>query len=73
MLVLRTTVYFNPLKVFLPLGTIFFLGGFAKLIYDLSILNLSDTAVIGLLGAAILWAVGLLSDQIARLGTRWTP
>ena len=70
LLVLRTTVYFNPLKVFLPLGAVFFLGGFAKLIHDLVVGDLSDTAVIAFLGAVILWAVGLLSDQIARFGTR---
>jgi glycosyltransferase involved in cell wall biosynthesis len=70
LLVLRTTVYFNPLKVFLPLGAIFFLGGFAKFVYDLVIGNLSETALLGFLGAALLWAVGLLSDQIARVGLR---
>lgn len=68
LLVLRTVVYFNPLKVFLPLGAIFFLGGFAKFVYDLVIGNLSETALLGFLGASLLWAVGLLSDQIARVG-----
>ncbi len=68
LLVLRAAVYFNPLKVFLPLGAIFFLGGFAKFVYDLVIGNLSETALLGFLGAALLWAVGLLSDQIARVG-----
>lgn len=70
LLVLRTIVYFNPLKVFLPLGALLFLIGFAKLIYDLVIGNLSETAITGFLGAAIVWAVGLLSDQIARLSAR---
>lgn len=67
-LVLRTIVYFNPLKVFLPLGAVFFAGGTAKFIYDLFIGNLSETAVLGFLGGTLLWAVGLLSDQIARAG-----
>jgi glycosyltransferase involved in cell wall biosynthesis len=73
MLILRTTVYFRPLKVFLPLGGVFFVGGFAKFIYDLVIGNLSESAVTGFLGAAILWAVGLLSDQIARVSLRTGP
>jgi glycosyltransferase involved in cell wall biosynthesis len=68
LLILRTVVFFNPLKVFLPLGAIFFFGGFAKFVYDLTIGNFSETALLGFLGAAIIWAVGLLSDQIARIG-----
>jgi len=67
-LILRTIVYFNPLRVFLPLGAFFFLGGTAKFIYDLYIGNLSETALLGFLGGTLLWAVGLLSDQIARTG-----
>ena len=67
LLVLRTVVYFNPLKVFLPLGGIFFGIGFIKFIYDLFIGNLSETALLGFLGGALLWSVGLLSDQIARV------
>ena len=68
LLILRTVVYFNPLKVFLPLGGAFFVLGLAKFIYDLFVGNFSETALLGFLGAAILWAVGLLSDQIARTG-----
>jgi glycosyltransferase involved in cell wall biosynthesis len=67
-LILRTIVYFNPLKVFLPLGAFFFFGGLAKFIYDVWIGNLSETALLGFLGGTMLWAVGLLSDQIARTG-----
>jgi glycosyltransferase involved in cell wall biosynthesis len=71
LLVLRTVVYFNPLKVFLPLGAAFFSLGFAKFLYDLLWWeNVSDTALLGFLGALLLWAVGLLSDQIARVGLR---
>jgi glycosyltransferase involved in cell wall biosynthesis len=67
-LILRTIVYFNPLKVFLPLGAFFFFGGAVKFVYDLFIGNLSETAVLGFLGGIMIWAVGLLSDQIARTG-----
>jgi glycosyltransferase involved in cell wall biosynthesis len=68
LLVLRTVVYFNPLKVFLPLGGIFFAMGSLKFVYDLFIGNLSETALLGFIGGALLWSVGLLSDQIARVG-----
>ncbi len=70
LLVLRTVVYFNPLKIFLPLGAVFFAIGSVKFIYDLVIGNFSETALMGFLGGALLWAVGLLADQIARVGLR---
>jgi glycosyltransferase involved in cell wall biosynthesis len=70
LLIIRTIVYFNPLKVFLPLGTVFFIGGSAKFVYDLYIGNFSETALLGFIGAAILWAVGLLSDQISKLALK---
>jgi hypothetical protein len=66
-LVLRTVVLFNPLKVFLPLGTLLFLVGLVKLAYDVILWNLSETAVMAFLAAVIVWSVGLLADMIARL------
>jgi glycosyltransferase involved in cell wall biosynthesis len=69
-LVIRSIVYFNPLRVFLPAGGILFVGGMTKLLYDFYMENVSDTAAIGLLGALIVWTLGLLSDQIARIGAR---
>ena len=67
MLVLRTVVLFNPLKVFLPLGAGLFLVGVAKLIYDIFLWNLSETAVMAFLAAIVVWSVGLLADMITRL------
>ena len=69
MLILRTVVYFNPLKVFLPAGAVLFLIGFGKFLWDLFLVgDFSDTVVMGFLGAVLVWSVGLLSDQIARTG-----
>ena len=67
MLVLRTVVLFNPLRVFLPLGSFLFLMGVAKFIYDIIRWNLSETTVMAFLAAIIVWSVGLLADMIARL------
>lgn len=67
LLILRTMVYFNPLRVFLPLGAIFFLAGMAKFIYDVFLWNLSESAVMSILTAIILWTVGLLADQMSRI------
>lgn len=66
-LVVRLTVFFQPLRIFLPLGAILFVAGAAKAIYDAS---LSATAVFALLSAILVWSVGLLADMITRLHLR---
>ena len=70
LLILRTVVFFNPLKVFIPLGAVLALAGVAKLVYDIVLDNLSESTVLGLLGAMIVWAVGLLADQNARIAAQ---
>jgi len=70
LLIVRTIVYFNPLKIFLPLGALMFVAALAKFVYDVFQSNLSESAVLGFLGAVIVWAIGLLSDQLARVGSR---
>jgi glycosyltransferase involved in cell wall biosynthesis len=70
LLIVRTIVYFHPLKIFLPLGGVFFASGIAKLVYDIYIGNLSESALLGSFGAAGLWSVGLLSDQISKVAMR---
>lgn len=70
LLVLRVIVYFNPLKVFIPTGAVLALLGLGKLGYDIVKDNLSESAVLALLGALIVWSVGLLADQNARMAVR---
>jgi len=70
LLILRTIVFFNPLKVFIPLGAVLAAAGLAKFAYDVTLDNLSESAVLALLGALIVWAVGMLADQNARLASR---
>ena len=67
LLAVRAIVLFNPLKVFIPLGLMLFLLGVAKLVEDVILWNLSETAVMAFLSAMVVWAVGLLADMIARL------
>jgi glycosyltransferase involved in cell wall biosynthesis len=67
LLILRTIVFFNPLKVFIPAGALLATAGIAKFIYDITLDNLSESAVLALLGALIVWAVGMLADQNARI------
>jgi glycosyltransferase involved in cell wall biosynthesis len=70
LLILRTIVFFNPLKVFIPVGAIVALAGLAKLVYDIVVGDLSESAVLALLAATVIWCVGLLADQNARLGSK---
>jgi glycosyltransferase involved in cell wall biosynthesis len=67
LLIIRTIVFFNPLKVFVPIGVVLALAGVAKFIYDVYIGNLSESAIFALLAALIIWCVGLLADQNARI------
>ncbi len=67
--IIRTITYFNPLKVYLPLGAIFFFGGMIKFVYDIfTVWNLSESAIMGFFSAGIIWALGLLADLITRVG-----
>lgn len=68
MLILRVTVLFNPLKVFLPLGLVTFLVGLGKFGYDVTKENLSESAVMCIIGAMLIWGLGLLADQNSKLG-----
>lgn len=70
LLILRTVVLFHPLKFFLPVGFTLFVAGAAKFAYDLVQDNLSESAVLALLGALIVWCVGLLADQNARMAMK---
>lgn len=69
-LVLRMTVLFNPLRVFIPLGLGLIGVGTAKFIYDLFLDNLSETTVLAFLSALIIWSLGLIADMISRLHLR---
>lgn len=67
LLILRTIVFFNPLKVFIPLGAVLMLAGLAKFGYDVTQSNLSESAIFAMLTAMLFWAVGLLADQNSRI------
>ncbi len=70
LLVLRIMVFFNPLRVFIPLGLAMALLGLGKFVYDLTLRNISESALLGLLGALVVWSLGLLADQNARIARR---
>lgn len=70
LLVLRIIVFFQPLRVFMPLGGVLFLLGMAKAAYDITKMNLSESAIFGILAALVVWSLGLVADMISRLHLR---
>ena len=69
-LILRISTLFNPLRVFIPLGLMFMALGFVKLVYDIFIGNLSESAIFAFLAAIMIWSLGLIADMISRLHLR---
>ncbi len=67
-LVVRSVMYFNPLKVFLPISLFLLAFGGIKLIRDLIIysLRVPTTTILILLTGIQLAAMGLLADLIVR-------
>ena len=69
-LVLRMTVLFNPLRVFIPMGLGLMALGMVKFIYDIWMDNLSETTIFAFLSALIIWSLGLIADMTSRLHLR---
>ncbi len=67
LLVFRVVTLFNPLRVFLPVGALLIGAGLAKFLYDILKWNLSESAVLAILGGLGAWALGLLADMISRI------
>lgn len=69
-LVVRTIMYFNPLKVFLPLSLFLFLVGGGKMVYDIFTyhFHFAPSTVITILTAIQVGAIGLLADLIVKRG-----
>jgi glycosyltransferase involved in cell wall biosynthesis len=64
-LVVRTVMYFNPLRVFLPASLILFVLGLAKTLYDnFALHNIRESDIFILLTAIIVGMMGLLADLI---------
>ena len=71
-LVVRSVMYFHPLKVFLPLSLFLFGFGGLKLLRDLMVFNwhVATSTVLILLTATQIGAMGLLADLIVRRSVR---
>ena len=71
-LILRTGVYFAPLRVFLPLATLFFTGFMITLFQDIFIRqDLTERTLILLLAATQIGIFALLADMIDKRSSRF--
>ena len=67
LMIVRTISLFNPLKIFLPLSLLLFLGGMSSLIYDIIHRNITDTSIFLIISSLIIFFFGVLSDQVSVL------
>jgi len=67
--ILRTILLSSPLRVFLPISLLLFLGAVISGLYDIILtpFNISDTTVLLLISSILIFFFGLLADQIASL------
>ncbi|MFH1439616.1 MAG: glycosyltransferase family 2 protein [Candidatus Woesearchaeota archaeon] len=66
-LIFRTTMYFEPLKIFIPVALILFLLALLRLVRDLILLNdMGDLATLMFLTAFQIFFFGLLADLINK-------
>lgn len=68
-LVMRMILFFNPLKIFLPLSFALFTGTVASLGYDLWLRDLNERTLILLVAFLQLTLLGFLADLVNRRGT----
>jgi hypothetical protein len=68
MLIIRTVVLFDPLKVFLPISVVLFILGLPYLIYELVFhLNVPPSSILLIISSILIFFFGLLADQISSL------
>jgi glycosyltransferase involved in cell wall biosynthesis len=65
-LVFRLTVLFRPLRIFLPLGAVLLAIGVVQAAREPSLANPSSLTIFGIMGALIMWSLGVWADAVAR-------
>jgi glycosyltransferase involved in cell wall biosynthesis len=64
-LILRITMLFSPLRVYLPISIFLFSTGFLIVIYELiTTFNVGDISVLFILSSMLMFFFGLIADQI---------
>ncbi|MCD5383756.1 glycosyltransferase family 2 protein [candidate division WOR-3 bacterium] len=67
LLVFRTVLYFNPLKVFLPIASLIIVGGVIRTIYNARILHrIKESDIIILMIGMFAFIIGFIADLIVK-------
>jgi len=66
LLLMRITMLFNPLRIFMPVSLTTFFLCLASIVRDITLLNLTETTVLLFLFSVIFLMIGLLADLINR-------
>jgi len=67
-LVIRTVMYFNPLRVFLPLTALILISAIIRTFYDATVLHrIKESDIMLFLTGLIIGVLGLLADLIVKL------
>jgi hypothetical protein len=73
-LVIRTVMYFNPLRIFLPLCFFVFSAGSIKTVYDYAVYrNIGGLDVMIMLSGLLILIAGLLADLMVVLHRKLEP
>jgi len=65
-LIIRTVMYFNPLKIFVPLSFFFVIPGIGFLIRDILALNLAQSSILLIITGGLILSIGMLADLIHK-------
>ena len=68
-LVMRMILFFNPLKIFLPLSFALFFGTVVSMGYDVYLRDMNERSLILLVAFLQLTLLGFLADLVNRRGT----
>ncbi len=68
LLIFRTIMYFKPLKIFFPVGTILLLIGCIRTVYDAKVLShIKESDIIIIMLSIFILTLGLLADLIIKV------
>jgi len=65
-LVIRTTLYFSPLKVFLPISGLFFLGFLISFSVDVYHMNMTEKTILLFVSACMILSISCLADLLDK-------
>lgn len=67
LLVFRTVMYFNPLKVFFPIASVIIVGGLVRTVYDAKILrHIKESDIIILMVGMFILIIGFIADLVVK-------